>query len=50
MTLEELKKKCMDALMSIEEDEKSSQLFACIQELIDEYEKTGKVSAVDTDV
>ena len=35
MTLEELKKKCMNALMSIEEDEKSSQLFACIQEIND---------------
>ena len=35
MILEKLKKKCMNALMSIEEDEKLFRLFVRIQEYND---------------
>ena len=49
MEVVKLRQGRIDMLMCIEDDEISSQLFARIQEMIDEYGKTGKGSALDAE-
>ena len=49
MEVVKLRQGRIDMLMCIEDDGISSQLFACIQEMIDEYGKTGKGSALDAE-
>lgn len=50
MAVEKLRRERVDMLMGIEDDEKSSKLFVCNQEMIDGNEKTGKSFTLYADV